>query len=230
MIPVFFRDKLRKGGLYLLFIYNSTSIVFFLLLYIISDIASHWIDSLYKKQPQTLSYPASREQRAYYRKGFLFIASCALLLFFPSYSVSVFMYQLVLAYFLLLVICTDFEQYVIFDKMLLPFGIIAFPMIFFMELPLLDHLASAFAGGGLFLLLAILTRGGIGGGDIKLIFVLGLWLGSRLLMGTVILGFCLGGLAALFLLLTKQKKRKEFFAYGPYFSAAAIFLSLKSLS
>ena len=41
--------------------------------------------------------------------------------------------------------------------MLLPFGIIAFPMIFFMELPLLDHLASAFAGGGLFLLLAILA-------------------------------------------------------------------------
>ena len=89
--------------------------------------------------------------------------------------------------------------------------------------------AECWVAGVGFLLLAILTRGGIGGGDIKLIFVLGLWLGSRLLMGTVILGFCLGGLAALFLLLTKQKKRKEFFAYGPYFSAASIFLSLKCL-
>lgn len=208
--------------------YCSTIFVFFLLFYIFSDIASHWIDSLYQKQPQTLSYPADREQRAHYRKGFLFIASCALLLFFPSHSVSVFLYQLVLTYFLLMTICTDFEQYVIFDRMLLPFGILAFPMIFFTGLPLLDHLTAAFAGGGLFLLLAILTRGGIGGGDIKLIFVLGLWLGSRILTGTIILGFCLGGLAALFLLIMKKKKSKEFFAYGPYFSAAAIFLSLRS--
>lgn len=209
--------------------YSSTISLFFLLFYVLSDISTHWIDSLYRKQPQVLSFPESQEGRAFYRKGFLFAAPCILLMFFPSDSILIFLNQLFLTYFLLLVICTDFEQYVIFDKMLLPFGILAFPMIFLMGLPVLDHLGAAFAGGGIFLLLAILTRGGIGGGDIKLIFVLGLWLGSRLLIGTVILGFCLGGLAALFLMLTKQKKRKEFFAYGPYFSAAAIFLSLRSL-
>lgn len=212
----------------MLSISNSTFFLFFLLLYIFSEISSHWIDSLYQKQPQILSYPENQKGRSFYRKGFLFFTSCLLLPLFPSTSIPVFLYQLLLTYFLLLVICTDFEQYVIFDKMLLPFGLLAFPMIIFMGLPILDHLAAAFAGGGLFLLLAILTRGGIGGGDIKLIFVLGLWLGSRILMGTIILGFCLGGLAALFLLITKQKKRKEFFAYGPYFSAAAIFLSLRS--
>ena len=207
---------------------NSTFLLFFLLFYILSDIASQWIDSLYRKQPQVLSYPENQTGRAFYRKGFLFLVSCILLPLFPSTSIPVFLHQLLLTYFLLLVICTDFEQYVIFDKMLLPFGILAFPMIFFMDLPLLDHLAAAFAGGGLFLLLAILTRGGIGGGDIKLIFVLGLWIGSKALMDTIILGFCLGGLAALFFLMTKQKKRKEFFAYGPYFSAVAIFFSLGS--
>ena len=111
--------------------------------------------------------------------------------------------------------------------MLIPFGLLTAPMIFFLKLPVLDHLLAALVGGAVFLLLAILTRGGIGGGDIKLIFVLGLWLGSKILLGTILLGFCLGGLAALFFLVTKRKKKRDFFAYGPYFSLAALFLALR---
>ncbi len=208
---------------------NSTIFLFFLLLYISSDISSQWIDSLYISQPETLSYPGNKQHRAIYRKCFLAIMPCILLPLFSSFPLPLVLYQLFLIYFLLLTICTDFEQYVIFDRMLLPFGILAFPMIFLLNMPFLDHLAAAFAGGGFFLLLAMLTRGGIGGGDIKLIFVLGLWLGSHALIGTIVIGLCLGGLAALFFLITKQKKRKEFFAYGPYFAAAAIFLSLRNL-
>ena len=208
-------------------IYFSTILLFFLLFYILSDISSEWIDSLYRKQPDTLTYPQRREQRALYRKPFLFLFSCLLLLPCLASPLPLLVYQLLLIYFLLLTVCTDFEQYVIFDRMLFPFGILAFPMMYALGLSLSDHLSAAVLGGVAFLLLAVLTGGGIGGGDIKLIFVLGLWLGSRMLLGTVILGFCLGGLAALFFLLTKQKKRKEFFAYGPYFSAAALFFALR---
>ena len=206
--------------------YCSTILLFFLLFYIVSEISSEWIDSLYQKQPEVLSYPHEREKRSFFRKPFLFLSSCFLLLFCLSSSLPVLIYQLLLIYFLLLTICTDFEQYVIFDRMLIPFGILSFPMIFLLGLPLMDHLLAALIGGAVFFLLAILTRGGIGGGDVKLIFVLGLWLGSNTLLGTVILGFCLGGIAALFFLITKRKKKREFFAYGPYFSLAALFLSL----
>ncbi len=209
---------------------NSTLFLFFLLLYIFSDISSQWIDSLYKDNHEILSYPENMHSRAAYRKCFLSLAPWLLLPSFSSCTLPTLLYYIFLIYFLLLTICTDFEQYVIFDRILLPFGVIAFPMIFLLGLPLIDHLAAAFIGGGLFLLLAVLTRGGIGGGDIKLIFVLGLWLGSHALIGTIVLGLCLGGLAALFFLITKQKKRKDFFAYGPYFAAAAIFLSLKNLT
>ena len=210
----------------MLSLYYSTILLFFLLFYVLSDISSEWIDSLYQKQPETLTYPQKTEKRAFFRKPFLSIGCTFLLLFCLSSPLPVLIYQILLIYFLLLTICTDFEQYVIFDQMLLPFGILALPMLFVLGLPLFDHLLAAFAGGAAFFLLAVLTRGGIGGGDIKLIFVLGLWLGTRTLFGTIVLGLCLGGLAALFLLLTKQKKRKEFFAYGPYFSAAALFLSI----
>ena len=211
----------------MLSIYSSTTLLFFLLFYILSGISSEWIDSLYRKHPETLTYPAETSRRALFRKPFLFLGSCLLLLPCISSPLPFLVYQLLLIYFLLLVICTDFEQYVIFDRMLIPFGLLTAPMIFFLKLPVLDHLLAALVGGAVFLLLAILTRGGIGGGDIKLIFVLGLWLGSKILLGTILLGFCLGGLAALFFLVTKRKKKRDFFAYGPYFSLAALFLALR---
>ncbi len=202
-------------------------LLFFLFSCILSEISSQWIHHLSTSQPDTLSYPRSIRKRAFFRKPFLSISFALLCLFCSSLSLPGLINHLLLIYFLLLTICTDFEQHVIYDRMLLPFGLLSFPMIFLLELPLLNHLIAAFAGGGLFLLLAILTRGGIGGGDIKLIFVLGLWMGTGLLTGTVILGFCLGGIAAVLFLLTGKKKRKEFLAYGPYFAAAAIFLSLR---
>ena len=43
---------------------------------------------------------------------------------------------------------------------------------------LLLQLLTAIASGLILLLLAILTRGGIGGGDIKLLAALGLWPGD----------------------------------------------------
>ena len=79
---------------------------------------------------------------------------------------------------------------------------------------------------GIFLLFAILTRGGIGGGDIKLIGALGLWLGTEKLLLVIFLGCLLGGLFALLALLTGRKKRGEAIPYAPGFTLAALFISL----
>ncbi|MBQ1890661.1 MAG: prepilin peptidase, partial [Selenomonas sp.] len=119
-----------------------------------------------------------------------------------------------------------FEQEVIFDDMLLPFAIFGALYTTMLGLPVLDHLLAAVAGGAVFLLLAVLTRGGIGGGDIKLIAALGLWLGSDALLGVVAAGLVLGGIAALLLLITGKKKRGEYFAYGPCFTIIALLAAL----
>ena len=74
----------------------------------------------------------------------------------------------------------------------------------------------------MFFILTLLTKGAIGGGDIKLIAALGLWLGVRPLLSVIAYGFMAGGVAALFLLVTKQKKRSDYFAYGPYFALSGI--------
>lgn len=85
---------------------------------------------------------------------------------------------------------------------------------------------AAAVGGIVFLVLAVLTKGGIGGGDIKLVAALGLWLGSDMLMTVVIAGIVLGGMAALIMLATGKRKKGDFFAYGPYFTISALLFTL----
>lgn len=78
-------------------------------------------------------------------------------------------------------------------------------------------LGGVFYFGGLFVL-ALIARGGFGFGDVKLAFLLGLFLAFRgwehLVVG-VFLAFFIGGLLALALLLTRKKGRKDAVPFGP---------------
>ena len=99
---------------------------------------------------------------------------------------------------------------------------------FHLNLSIIDRLIAAIAGGGFFLLMAQLTKGAIGGGDIKLIAVLGIWLGTENLITVATMGCIFAGLAALIMIVTKQKDCKSYFAYGPYFTLTTIFISIFS--
>jgi leader peptidase (prepilin peptidase)/N-methyltransferase len=70
--------------------------------------------------------------------------------------------------------------------------------------------------GGLFLLLALVGRGAMGAGDVKLAAVLGVLLGYPLILPGLLAGALAGGVAALLLLATRRAGRKDFMAYGPY--------------
>lgn len=188
--------------------------------------ASAWIDSLYQAERGILTFPAKVRASAYRMPllvaGFWLIAAC---LAGEGILLQDLLKRLPLACFLLMTIVTDLEQHLIFDKMQLPFAVLA---LVFMCLSgqIGNYLLAAVAGGMAFLLLALLTRGAIGGGDIKLMFVLGLWLGMEKLLQIVAGGFILGGLAAGVMLLSGRWKRDEHFAYSPYFSVIALILLL----
>jgi prepilin signal peptidase PulO-like enzyme (type II secretory pathway) len=73
-------------------------------------------------------------------------------------------------------------------------------------------------GGGLLLLLAVVTRRGIGGGDIKLVALLGGalgWKGALLAFALSQLG---GGVAVLYLLLTGRAERRKTLPIGALIS------------
>ena len=187
-------------------------------------VGSAWIDHLYSKAPQDLlSFPERITSRAVYRKPLLFlllvicIGRAIMIATMPALF-----YWIVAIVLLSFVTATDFEQYVIFDAILLPLAIVGIFYTLHMGLPLKEHVIASLGGGLLFFLLAVVTKGAIGGGDIKLITAMGLWIGIRPLISVIAYGFIAGGVAALFLLITKQKKKSDYFAYGPYFALSGI--------
>ncbi|MFC2063090.1 prepilin peptidase [Chloroflexota bacterium] len=88
---------------------------------------------------------------------------------------------------------------------------------------------QAVIGGGiglvLFLLIAIISRGGMGWGDVKLAALIGMVTGY-LVFAALLLAIILGGLIAVVLLLLKIKKRREAIPFGPYLSLGAIVILL----
>ncbi len=90
------------------------------------------------------------------------------------------------------------------------------------------QLISAFGGAiayfTVLLLIALVARGGFGFGDVKLAFLLGLFLGylgwGRVFVG-FFLAFLLGGLVSAVLLVAKIKGRKDAIPFGPYLIAGA---------
>ena len=71
-------------------------------------------------------------------------------------------------------------------------------------------------GGGLFLVIILVSGGGMGGGDMKLGAMLGAFLGWKLGLLALLLGVLAGGGVAVALLLLGRKGRKEAIPFGPY--------------
>lgn len=196
-----------------------------LLSFCFTQFGSCWIRQLYRKvqQQDLLSFPRQIESRAQFRKPLLF-----LMLFlcigkvWSQIPFPLLAYVIIAIAFLSFVTVTDFEQYVIFDAMLLPFSITGLIYMLHLQIPLGEHIVAALGGGLFFFLLAVITKGAIGGGDIKLVASMGLWFGYRNLVTIIMYGLLAGGVGALFMLLVKQKTRKSYFAYGPYFALSGI--------
>ena len=72
------------------------------------------------------------------------------------------------------------------------------------------------AGGGLFYLIAVLSKGGMGGGDIKLMAVLGFALGWPLVLIVFLLAFLLGAAVGVILMLAGKKTRRDPLPFGPF--------------
>ena len=195
---------------------------------ILTFVGSRWIDILYQMPNAPLTFPEEIENRSKFRKPLIFLLMSMCLINFSETPMPQFFYTATIIFFLTLITFTDFEQYTIFNKMLLPFAILGILAAVHLNLPLTDRILSAVIGGGIFLLMAFLSNGGIGGGDVKLVFVLGLWLGSKMLINVIFAASIFGGLAAIFLLATKKMNRKSYFAYGPYFTLTTLVILIFS--
>ena len=122
---------------------------------------------------------------------------------------------ILLASLLIIIAMIDIDTMEIYDRFQVLILVLAFGMLLITPLPLLDHLIGFFIISLPFYLIAYLT-GGIGGGDIKLIAIAGLLLGYQATLIAFFIASIIGGLVAVYLLITKQKERKSLIAFGPY--------------
>jgi len=87
-------------------------------------------------------------------------------------------------------------------------------------------IASAALGGAIgfaiFLLIALVSRGGMGWGDVKLAALIGLATGFPLVFVAIIMGAILGGIVAVPLLIAKKRNRRQTVPFGPFLGVAAM--------
>jgi leader peptidase (prepilin peptidase)/N-methyltransferase len=130
---------------------------------------------------------------------------------------------LIFTAFLLVIALIDYDHQLILDKVLIVFTVAALGvgLFQFTIFDWWDKLLAAVASGALLLLVALVSRGGMGGGDIKFVTVLGLWLGLTGMAETLLLSFILGGIGGGLLLLSGKKGRKDAIPFGPFICVAA---------
>jgi leader peptidase (prepilin peptidase) / N-methyltransferase len=90
-----------------------------------------------------------------------------------------------------------------------------------------NSLIGLLLGGGLFYLIAdlsyrVLKQEGMGGGDIKLIAMVGAFLGWQNVLLTIFIGALAGSVVGLFLILLKGKGRRFPIPFGPFLALGAL--------
>lgn len=124
---------------------------------------------------------------------------------------------------LVIISVSDITYMLIPDKILLFFLI---PFIIARVIaplsPWWDSVLGAVIGFGLLLSVAIMSKGGIGGGDIKLFFVIGIVLGWKQVLFTLFLASTIGAVVGIMLLMKTKKNRKTPIPFGPSIALAAV--------
>ncbi|KON86883.1 prepilin peptidase [Sporosarcina globispora] len=118
---------------------------------------------------------------------------------------------------MVIIFVSDFKYMIIPDKVLLFFAAILIAERIFIPLsPWWDSVAGTALGFFLLLLIAVISKGGMGGGDIKLYAVIGIALGVKLVFLSfflaTLLGAVLGGLGMLLGIMQKGKP----IPFGPF--------------
>lgn len=85
-----------------------------------------------------------------------------------------------------------------------------------------DALLGSGLGSGFLLLLRLMSRGGIGWGDIKLMGAVGLWIGWQAMIPALWLAFMSGGAAALLLIMRAGADMRTRLPFGPFLAAGSL--------
>lgn len=147
-----------------------------------------------------------------------------------TFMLTSYFFALAIVSALIVIFFADLRYGIIPDKILIFSGVaISLWLVIFDQSLILNHLLSALGAFLFFLLIFALTRGrGMGFGDVKFAFIIGLLLGFPGTVLALYVAFLTGGIIGIILILWKKKRLKSAVPFGPFLVAGtfiAYFLS-----
>ena len=130
----------------------------------------------------------------------------------------------------IIIFVIDLEHGLILNKVVYP-GMVVALLLALYPWPWLTQsigmrVAYAALGGAIgftiFLLIALVSRGGMGWGDVKLAALIGLAAGFPMVFVAIIMAAILGGIVAVALLIARKRGRREMIPFGPFLAVAAM--------
>ena len=123
---------------------------------------------------------------------------------------------------LILISLIDYKTQIIPDGLV---GVIAVSGVLYNLLyappGVMDMLLGGAVGFAVMLLIFFISRGGMGGGDVKLSAAVGLWLGVEGTLLFLLLAFIMGGIISMLLLVSGVKSKGDAVPFGPFLCFAA---------
>lgn len=121
----------------------------------------------------------------------------------------------------------DYRQQIIPNKLLLVGTIVGAVLNLAVDkLSLLEMIIGLTSGGAVLLVIAIISKGGMGGGDVKLAAMLGIYLGWEHTLQTILWAALLAALTGLVLMLAGKANRTTAIPFGPFLAISTFGLFL----
>lgn len=116
---------------------------------------------------------------------------------------------------LIVIAFIDLDTMIIYDRFHIMILILGVLEALLLKKNFLHLIIASFLISLPFLIIAIVT-GGMGGGDIKLMFVSGFYLGITKILVAFVISVVLGGTYAVYTLIRKKHSRKDAIPFGPF--------------
>ena len=100
-------------------------------------------------------------------------------------------------------------------------GIIFLVIYFYIGLPIKTYVYGGVSAGVFIALIILITKGGMGWGDVEIALICGLFLGFKYTMLMLFLAFIIGAVIGLVLILLGKKSRKDYIPFGPFIVIAS---------
>jgi len=116
---------------------------------------------------------------------------------------------------------TDYQHKIIPDELIYAGCGLGLPLVW-LSGKLVDGLIGFLVAGLFFLFLAVGSNGGMGGGDIKLSALMGLYLGNPAIFVALFSAFWVGGIFSILLMAVRRKGIKDEVPFGPFMSLGGL--------